>query len=59
MENLCEHACPTVHYGIQPNFPAMSDLPLHIFENESKNNAALHLKMTDEYFELKSIPPPL
>jgi hypothetical protein len=59
IENVSERACPTVHYGIQPNFPAVSDLPLPISENKSENNAALHLKMPDEYFELKSIPPPL
>jgi hypothetical protein len=59
IENVSKHACSAVHYGIQPNFPAMSDFPLPIFENESGNKAALHLKIPDEYFELKSIPPPL
>jgi hypothetical protein len=55
VENASEHACPTVHYGIQPNFLAASDLPFPIFENVSGNNAALHLKMLDEYFDLKSL----
>jgi hypothetical protein len=59
VENVSEHACPAVHYGTPPNFPAASDLPLPIFENESENNAALHLKLLDEYFELRAIPPPL
>jgi hypothetical protein len=54
VENVSERACPTVHYGSQPHFLAASDLPFPIFENVSENNAALNLKMPDEYFELWS-----
>jgi hypothetical protein len=59
VENASERACPTVHYGIQPNFLAASDLTFPLFENVSESSAAHHLKMLDEYLDLKSIPQPL
>jgi hypothetical protein len=46
IENESEHACTAVHYGTQPNDPTVS-LTHPVLEDESENNAALHLKMLD------------
>jgi hypothetical protein len=35
------------------------DILLSISENESENNAALHLSFLDEYFKLQAISPRL
>jgi hypothetical protein len=57
VENVSERGCPTVHYEIQSNFLAASDLPFPIFGNVSENNATLHLKMPDDILSSSRTPP--